>query len=117
MRWPIRVDDKGLVTRLSVGCPQCELGHTDREVSWQVGAQNLSVFTVWCCGGGLAASAHKWLYFLAGKRTPAALQEASREEPETPQGEPALVSVMNLQDEPGLQEGRVTGPVPVPEVS
>lgn len=55
VRWPIRVDDKGLnkclVTRLSVGFLQHELGHTDKEVSRQigVGALNLQVLTVWFC--------------------------------------------------------------------
>lgn len=81
----------------------------DREVSRQVDALNLQGLTVVLCGEGLAASAHRWLYlFLAGKRTPAALQEASREEPEAPQGEPALVSVRNLQDNPVLQDHRAS---------
>jgi hypothetical protein len=64
MRWSIRVGDKDLneclVTRLSVGCLQCELGHTDRELSRQVGALNLLVLTVWSCVMGA------WLQVVTG---------------------------------------------------
>lgn len=70
---------------------------------------------VWC-RGFLAASADVWLCFLAGKRTPATLQEASRKEPEASQGEPTIVTVTNLQDRTVLEEGKVTGPVTGPEV-
>lgn len=67
------------------------------------------------CGGGLAARTHRRLFFPAGKRAPAAFQEAPREEPEAPQGERDLESVMNLKDKLDLQEGRVTGPITGPE--
>lgn len=64
VRWPIRVDDKGLnkclVTRLSVGFIQHELGHTDREASRQVGTLNLQILTVWFCVVGA------WMHVLTG---------------------------------------------------
>lgn len=65
MRWSIRVGDKDLkclVTRLSVGCLQCELGHTDKrgkQAGWRTEPPCLNR-VVHCGGGGggLAARAH-----------------------------------------------------------
>lgn len=74
VRWLIRVDDKDLnkclVTRLSVGFLQCELGHTDREVSREVGTLKLQVLTVWFC------VVRAWLHALTGDCS--SLQERER---------------------------------------